>query len=200
MTRANIIELVKAKIDELSPFTDVSLNTSIDLVDKIIDDSAKTIMLAAPLYLLTPIELSTPTAARLNGVVKIDLPVDFLRLHSVKLTEWKIEVTDTIKTDNPLYKLQKYAPLRGGAQKPVVVIKSTPTHPVIECYSYIDVETIDYIYYIKELDPTETDATSFPDNISDIISWQCAADVIGIMNGNPEKALLKVQEKLTIQK
>lgn len=195
-TRADIIKKIQARIDELSPFEDNSLNPDINLIDKVLDDSAKTIMLVAPLHLLSPIAIVTTSLSEDGGIVKIPLDDNFIRLHSIKLTEWKTEVNKAITPDDPLYKLQKYEALRGGVQKPVVVLKNDTTGKYLECYSCGVDSTVKSAFYIKELGE---DAATFPDNICDIISWQCAADVILIMKGDPSGALMKVQECIKIQ-
>ena len=298
MTRSAIIELVKARIDELSPFTDTSLNPSIDVIDKVLDNSAKTMLLALPTYLLQPVEIisllspinlstvvstagtlsgtyyykvsasidgvnfsdvstevsgtadggatvgglviiwdafagatkyrvwrgtvsgaedeyydvtgsltllddgsivftsgSVPTAVSNNsGVVTISLGSDYLKLHSVKLKEWVIEVNKAIDSREPKYKLQSYSTLRGGQQKPIAAIKSSLSGKVLECYSYSTDPSIEYGYYIKN-----DVAENLSDNILDVVAWQCAADVIIIMKGDPQGALLKVQEYIKLQ-
>jgi len=195
MTRAEIIELVKARIDELSPFDDTSLVPSINLIDKVLDDSAKTILLALPLHLLTP-KAFTGTITPTGNTGHIVLDTDFLRLHSFKMTEWNTEVTQAITPSNPKYALQKYPVTMGGVNKPVVVIKSDSTGKKLYYYSIPTgkTHTIDYAYYI----PLSV-AEALPDDILDVVAWQCAADVILIMKGDPKGALLKVEEYIKLQ-
>lgn len=191
MTRAELKTLVQADIDELSPFTDTSLNPNIDVIEQVLDNSAKTIARVAPLQLLVPTVITgTPVVdSPVTGVITIPLDSDFLRLHSVKLTDWNIEVTEPIGVDNPKYKFQKYPSLRGGIDKPVVVLKSAVGGGIIECYSYLTTNTVAYQNYIPF-----TVAEALDADLEEAIAWQCAADVILIMKGNAEGALLKVQE------
>lgn len=191
MTRDAIITLVKAYIDELSPFSDTDLNPSIENIDPVLDNSARTIARVAPNSLLTPATISgTPVVdTPVSGVITIPLSADFLKIHSVKLTDWQQEVTRPITVEDPKYKLQRYPTLRGGTAKPVVVLKSTATGKAIECYSYSTNATVQYALYVAF-----TVAEALPDDLLEPIAWQCAADVIMSMKGNPEGALLKVQE------
>ncbi len=195
MTRAAIIEMVKARIDELSPFTDTSLNPSIDVIDKVLDNSAKTMLLALPLYLLTPTAITGAITATGN-IGFVPLTSDFLRLHSFKMTSWETEVTQAITPDNPKYALQKNKVTRGGINKPIVVIKSDNTGKKLYYYSIPtgETHTMEYGYYISSVV-----AETLPDNILDVVAWQCAADVILIMKGDPQGALLKVQEYIKLQ-
>lgn len=196
MTRDEIKLLIKADIDELNPFTDTSLNPSIDIIEHILDNSARVIALFAPLQLLTPKEITGTPLIDLpeRGVITIPLDSDFLKLHSIKLTDWKTEVTIPIGVTDPRYKYQKYFPLRGGVYKPVVVLKSTEKGKILECYSYLVEKTIDYKNYIPF-----TTAQALPVDLKEVIAWQCAADLIQILKGNPELAKAKVQEFFNVQ-
>ena len=108
MTRDAIITLVKAYIDELSPFSDTDLNPSIENIDPVLDNSARTIARVAPNSLLTPATISGAPVVDtpVSGVITIPLSADFLKIHSVKLTDWQQEVTRPIrwKTQNINYK------------------------------------------------------------------------------------------------
>jgi len=193
--RAGIIELVKARIDELSPFNDTSLVPSVNVIDKILDNSAKTILLALPLHLLTP-TVFTGTITQTGNTGHVTLDNDFLRLHSFKMTEWDTEVTQAITPANPKYILQKNPITMGGVNKPVVVIKSDSNGKTLYYYSIPTggTHTLEYAYYI----PLMT-AENLPDDILDVVAWQCAADVILIMKGDPKGALLKVEEYIKLQ-
>jgi len=191
MTRAEITTLTKAYIDELSPFSDTDLNPSIENIDPILDNSARTVARVAPNSLLIPAAITgTPVVdSPVSGVITIPLAADFLKLHSVKLTDWNQEVNKAITVEDPKYALQKYAAIRGGISKPVVVLKSTAAGKTIECYSYSTLSTVESALYIAF-----TVAEALPDDLLEPIAWQCAADVIMSMKGDPSGALLKVQQ------
>jgi len=188
-------------MDELSPFTDTSLNSAIDLIEQILDDSAKTVVRVAPLHLLTPVAITgTPVPnSPATGVLTIPLDTDFLRIHGIKLTEWDKEVSRAITVEDPKYKLQTNLVTRGGTVKPVVVLKSTIAGKTINCYSYVTSPALDYANYVPF-----TVAEACDDTIFDPIAWQCAGDVMAAISGSPAKevpqlAYLKVKEFFNTQ-
>lgn len=196
MTREALIELVQARIDELSPFsaTDtVELNPSNDLVDKLLDEAAKYILLVFPLYMMPtddiPITSITPNktaaGASVTGVGYIPLPTDFLRLHSFKMTDWKRVVNHAISQDSPTYKLQANPVTRGGVAKPVcaVVIDYDQGAKVLEYYSVTN-HTVQQRKYVPLKLPDAT-AGTFPDGLAEACAWQCAILVFQTM-GNIE--------------
>ncbi len=131
MVRATIIDKIKARMDELSPFSSTELNTSISLIDEMLDDSATAFILAIPVYLITPtsflVDAQASNTVYQNGEGRIELPDDFLRLHTFKMDEWDREVNSVVRIGDPRYNLQFNTVTRGGHSKPVVIIKGDPT-------------------------------------------------------------------------
>ena len=141
VSRTAIINYVKAKLDELIPggegisfalSASPNISNPLDLlIDAHLDECTKNVIMSAPLTVLQPTAVTSPT-----GVSYIDtkigyviLPVNFLRLSSFKMAEWLREVTVPIGMNNPLYRKQSNEYLRGGISKPVAVLKwkSFPT-------------------------------------------------------------------------
>jgi len=124
MTRADIILKVKARIDELSPFSSEELNPSIELIDSLLDDSDTEIRRKVPVHLVDPaiFDASSPIDNG-DGTGYIPLPSDFLRLHSFKMAEWAVTLNQPISESSPKYPLQKNTVTRGGVVKPVIVIR-----------------------------------------------------------------------------
>jgi len=176
MTREQVINKVKARIDELEPFSDVELNPSIDVTSNIVDDSANSFALSIPSSLLSPESFAGSTHVRYTeeGIGKVDLPADYLKLHSFKMLTWERDVTNSITPADPKYKLQSNAITRGGVSKPTVVVKNG----YLWYYSLpIGVEgVIEEALYIKK-----QDATTIPDNLIIPYVWYCAAEVLQIM-------------------
>ena len=191
MTRDNIIKKVKARIDELSPFSDEELNPAISLIDELLNDSTITILMILPLYLLEPETIDTTTLVSNDRIGKLVLPNDFIRLYSFKMVGWSTEVSEAISTHNPKYKLQKHKVTMGGTSKPVVVIKSTKTNKVLHYYSLPSgaTHTVEEALYVKANLPE-----NLTDNLTDFIAWQCASDVLLSMEMGDLS--LKAKEKL----
>lgn len=187
MTRANLISLVRAKMDEVSPFA------SNELVDEtftglFLDNSAKEILLKAPLRVLTPLELSTTGAVSLaDGTGYVLVPSDYLRLHSFKMTEWKEVVQKTITPQDPKYNLQKHTTTRGKPNKPVVVDMITKKAGlqvrVLKYFSVVSAYTFDYIYYIRDIGAF----TTIDDVIADVTAYQAAGNIF-LSQGRADQA------------
>jgi len=136
MLRAAIIEMVKSRIDELSPFASTELNPSIDLIDSLLNDSDTEIRRKIPVHLISPSMFSV--AALVDNGDKtgyIPLPPDFLRLHTFKMTDWTRAMTEAISEANPKYNLQRNSVTRGGTIKPVIVLRwlSDAASPALGC-------------------------------------------------------------------
>jgi len=184
MTRQNIIDSVKQKLDELSPFSGDVVD-SVDMIDKVIDGSGDIIQRKLPLWMLTPVDFSSATVTQdgSNAYGVIELPTDFLKLYALKMTDWQRTVSgeEVIDESHPRYRLQQYSATRGGTYKPVVAITwaddarhsgSTPAR-VLEYYSVDSAHTISTALYIKS-----QDAEDLADELLEPLAWQAAGDVL----------------------
>ncbi len=123
MTRADIIRKVKSLVEEITPFDNDEV-VSETLIDKLLDDSDTEIRRKIPIHLIRPTVFSTSSLVdNGDGTGYVNLPDDFLRLHSFKMAEWKRTICEAISESNPKYKLQQSTITRGGTVKPVVVIR-----------------------------------------------------------------------------
>ncbi|MCM1356420.1 MAG: hypothetical protein NC212_08455 [Staphylococcus sp.] len=79
-----------------------------------------------------------------KGRGRMQLPDDFMRLITFKMSDWERAVTQPILETDPQYLLQssRFAGLRGTPQKPVVSIVSEPTGLVLEFWSCVGGETV----------------------------------------------------------
>ncbi len=105
-----------------------------------IEPAARTVMEEAPPELLSP---GIPVHRRLvwpeapgKGMAVLPLPDDFLRLLSVRLTDWH-RPARIIDESHPDYRWQSspYAGLRGNPSRPVAVICRQPQGMVVELYA-----------------------------------------------------------------
>lgn len=79
-----------------------------------------------------------------KGRGRMQLPDDFMRLITFKMSDWERAVTEPITENDPRYKLQssRYGGLRGNPQKPVVAIVNEPTGLVLEFWSCTGGESV----------------------------------------------------------
>jgi hypothetical protein len=109
----------------------------------------------------------------------VELPANFLRLISFKMTDWNREVNEAITTYHPLYKLQRNPYVRGGVDKPVAVynwkVISGASTRTIEYYSITSDHTVEKFLYVPE-----TVAEEVQSNLTDALTWFCAAMILQI--------------------
>lgn len=211
LTRLNIINFVKAKLDELIPEGEgLTFNLSNTpnvtdpynlLINANLDESTKNVILSAPLSVLVPVAHTDTegihVANELTGYIV--LPANFLRLSSFKMTDWKREINVAITTQNPLYKKQSNTFLKGGIIKPVAVynwksidVEGTPTiKRILEYYSVESSHNIDKLLYVPE--QTAEDFIAVNPNLLDSLAWMCAAKILQII-GMYEAAKMAMEQ------
>lgn len=71
------------------------------------------------------------------GAGRINLPQDFMRLVTFRMSDWFMPVTEAITEYDPTYPMQSspYAGVRGNPQRPVVAITHGTSGQVLEFYS-----------------------------------------------------------------
>lgn len=201
MDRADVKKSVKAKLEELSPFSEPSAllavaNNDVKPVDSYIeetmDNAFDKVLLYVPLYLVKEtIKSVADTVAIDEGVGTLEVPTDYLRLHTVLFPEWRRPVHVCIGESNPLYILQRNPNTRGKYEKPVVAISDN----TFEIYSLKAVSEGVFKYIPK----TEKDTLSFEDSLTQFLIIQCALDVLTIFE-QTEKAKALSEELLTLLK
>lgn len=122
---------------------DIDTLTVEQIIESKIEQAAKEVILAAPHHLLgvgedfaTGLSVSWSSQAG-YGSGSVNLPAEFLRLHSFQMSDWVRPVYDAITVDDPLYSAQKsrFGGVRGNPQKPVCAIVNGSTNLVLEFYS-----------------------------------------------------------------
>ncbi len=184
--RLTLINMVKIKLDEIVPEgegikyeLDSEPNTSdpFDIyIDNLLDESAKNVLLDAPLEILNSVHCAN-AAVGSDNVGYVVIPDDFLRLVSFKMAEWEREVTKAITASNPKYKLQKNKFTRGGVSKPVVVftqrISNDAPVKVLEYYSVNSSHEIEQFLYVKK-----QLAEDIQEDLRDSLTWMCASKIL----------------------
>lgn len=112
-----------------------------EIIRSKIEQGARAVEQAAPVQLLDsgkPLGGSITFAEEVGkGRGRMQLPDDFMRLVTFKMSDWERAVTEPIAETDPRYLLQssRFTGLRGNPQKPVVAIVSAPTGLVLEFWS-----------------------------------------------------------------
>lgn len=178
-TVAEIKEAVRVALDEnnsgapLASLGDIDTLTLDEIIESKIEDAARQVLERAAHWLLGKGKLLSGSVFWESqpgyGAGHINLPADFLRLLTFKMSDWSHPVIDAITEDDPLYQLQssRYGGIRGNVQRPVVAVThranglsleffSCDTGPSVEVESakYIPVPKIDddgYISFSEQL-------------------------------------------------
>jgi hypothetical protein len=186
--RLTLIDLVKAKLDEIIPAVSLSLDEdeAIEdpyslLINSFLDESAKRVLLSAPAHVLVPTPGTVEATQDVtdNKIGYIILPDNFLRAISLRMSEWKRDVTEFMTQSDKRYRLQQNKYTRGGTAKPVAVLGHKKTggsaRRVIEYYSVNTSHVIEYFFYIPQ-----TDAEDLQSNLTDALTWTCAGMILQV--------------------
>lgn len=211
MNRNQLIEEVKAKLDEISPFDEpagyIQEEGDVDfgevkpirtLIDKFLDKAAWFCLNNLPISQLgADISTDTLVAKVKDGVGYVFCEMEYKRL--VRVIDlsgyWRRDVMQFIATDSPQYKLQQCAFRRGGACKPAVVY--CPEKHALELYSFKrDVETVDVM--VKYID-CNLKAQHVQSYISDYIVLMCAAYVYEALGNTNAAAVMKQEYETKIK-
>jgi hypothetical protein len=184
MNRTALINQVKSKIDELSPSDSIIVSVGQDdnkpidtIIGDLLDESAKEVLLKAPVHRLT-VTSSSNAGTAATGDAKtgtIDIPNDYLRLVELKMTDWLRPVTELVPQGTPLANMQYNKYLRGGLNKPVAVLSHRSDKMVIEYFTIDTKHTVERFLYIKK-----DVAENVPEILQDALCWICASRVLTI--------------------
>ena len=199
MTRAEIIEQVMIRLNELMPLGE-GLNGLVNEevtpisthIDKLLDECAIEVIRIIPTRYcpFKSVTLTTPNTDADNNY--IILPDDFLRLVGMQEEKWEIPVyilRDPMKSPG-LYEMQKNAYIKGNVSRPMAFAKNrtftenntTVTKKIAELYSTAKNRSV-AMGYVPIVPAEDCD-----DEIVSAISWLCASKVFGISN-RPETKL-----------
>lgn len=209
--RLTLINYVKAKLDEIIPegegvqFSvegDVNISDPLNLlINAILDEATKRTLLDAPSHVLDPVKSATATGtedASDDKIGYIPLAANFLRFVSLKMADWKREVTQPITTHDKRYRAQRNKYTRGKTAKPVAVFSFRTIEAehkrVIEYYSVDSSHAIDWFYYIQE-----TSAQNLQSNLVDAMTWVAAGMILQITERTDLAKIAFEQEILSFQ-
>lgn len=197
MKREDVIKKVKVKLEEFSPFdepkslvaiADSNVKPINSYIEETLDIAYDDVLLLAPLHLIKE-NVSDIYDEKIEVVKKVgylEVPDDYLRLHSVMFDKWKRMVNRVIYPDQAEYALQRNEYTRGGIAKPVIAINNNK----FEIYSIKPSMKCECFKYI----PKTTEGNSdFEDALIDMIVLQCAILVLEVFE-QTNKAQVLSQE------
>lgn len=197
MKREDVIKKVKVKLEEFSPFdepkslvaiADSNVKPINSYIEETLDTAYDDVLLLVPLHLVreNTTDIASSKVDVRNRVGYIDVPDDYLRLHSVMYDKWQRMVNKVIYPDQAEYTLQRNQYTRGGFAKPVVAINNNK----FEVYSIRPTMKCEYFKYIPK---TMQGNRDFEDTIVDAVVMQCAILVLEVFE-QANKAQMLSQE------
>lgn len=142
-----LIKAAKVAIDEnvssepLASLGDLDTLTLDEILLSKVEDAARLVEEGAAHYLL---DAGKPFGASVEwesqegyGAGKVNLPSDFMRLVTFRMSDWFKPVTEAITEEHQLYGQQssRYLGVRGNPERPVVAITHGAAGQVLEFYS-----------------------------------------------------------------
>lgn len=175
----------------LSGLGDVDTLSVDDIISAAIPRAARLILLSAPLYRIdttvngiTKAEDGTITSpvvsmtAQGDGYVgRMKLPDDFLRLASIRMSDWK-RPGRAISEDDEEYAEQQseFAGIRGNASKPIAALVQGEDGLYMELYSSnTDTATLKQFTYVAEPTVTNDSKITLPSKLIDAIVYLTAS-------------------------
>ncbi len=220
MTREELIHRVKAKIEELSPYgyeapliaiqEDSELTENINkeikpiisYISECLNESCNTILSILPLHLIKPkeIEIKANEVKKVEKqgslqTISIKLPLDFLKIHSIKFSDWSRVVSKAISSEHPDAVYEGNVHTMGKPTRPVCMIDVIEGHKWLASNSSsVVMEDISsdmpYRNYVARFDDT-----NIQDTLADYFVLQTAIDVCKVLNLNMREQL---EEELNI--
>lgn len=216
MTRSELIELVKVKLEEISPFDEPQsfiaaagdadydkVKPIISYIDQTLDKAGVNCLNNLPLSLLSKdvVKVETTAIVDSKGVGHI-IQHDYSRLVRVHTEHWQRDCTMFITTEDERYLLQQNRYTRGGTAKPLVAYN--PEWQDLELYSFpasdnsTDQDVI--LWHIPlYANNTERAAETISSPIHDYIALDCAVQVLEIMGNTQQSAALKQEYETKLE-
>lgn len=185
MTRKDLIQKVKVKLEEFSPFDydkenmialeDVGdesslleINPIYSYIEKSLDDSCNEVLKTIPLHLIKPRVFDdddAPTSEPIKGTsyfkVIYNLPEDYLRLHSVQIEDWVrplMEVSSYEREDG-VFSGNIYT--MGKPSRPIAIedygLKGEVMQKQLHCYSTKKADSNVPLRYVPKFETSDND-------------------------------------------
>ena len=223
MTRAQYIEAVKVKLEEISPFDEPatfiaagdseinSIKPIVSYIDNTLDEATKNCLLALPLSLLHPDIEAVP---KLKGGSEDDLtvavdsqgvgrckPVQNFRFVRFRHSTLQRDITAFITSEDPMYLLQQNIYTRGGTAKPVAVWNAATdemeiySFPASVCDSTLTDAVLLGVRTNKKPNSDAVGTEVVQSAIQDFIVLECAAMVADILGDTNTAQMMRSQQQ-----
>lgn len=184
MDRADIIIKVQARLDEISEFASGETVYN-HQVDKELDDSAVELVSLLPAHIAYPIEPGDDPSIS-DGYILC--PSDFVKIATLKMSNWDIRVTHCVSPGDIRESYQLYDYLASDKRLPVAVLYNTDTG-AYKIRVFPAGGTIDVFSYVQR----PPNAQALNDNLIDIFTWLCASRVYRV-HGEADMSVLCMEK------
>ncbi len=190
-SREDIIAMVRARMDELTPFDAASVVSDgnsllkpIDAyIDELLEDAINDLLRVVPLKYCVLFSVDGPNDED-GGAETISLPNDYLRFASARGISWERDVTELTPEGSPRHIQQLHEPTRAGVIKPVVVLTKFLGEAVLRCYPHAATVKCTYVPMVKK---GWTKSSDFcVDGLLASIGWMGAAKVFTAISKEKE--------------
>lgn len=175
-----IVSMVRTKYDEISTNESEMIGNTDDsnfetVVRSCIPDAYRFVVNSADLSMLECKSLQTNPTIDDNLIAHIELPDDFLRCVTVRLSSWHSSANEIITEDTPEYRMQADPYACGTYQYPVAALVHTSNGRKIELYkAKTKQDTILSFVYMPMWKNGETDV-EIPDLLAESFIYYVAA-------------------------
>ncbi len=182
MTRQELINEVKCRVDELSASDDRVVPFSIfnekpvdTFIDNFLDECAREVLTDAPVHHLEGSSLYVSTVDNHDGSGYVMLPSNCIRVLEFKMKEWKRAVTVFAESGSAVALMQSNVYLRGGVCKPVCVLGHRSGYRVVEYYSVKKSHEVDRFVVVRVCPAEDVRVDLQP-----ALTWFCASKVLQV--------------------
>jgi hypothetical protein len=204
MTRADIIEKIRKRMDEWTPFdaTPMLLGANEAMqpisyqIDEVLDSCTDFILRNAPLRCVVSTDLyPLPNVTLINRVGYITLPADFLRLNRVMFDDWLNPVQTVSEYNSKTADMQRFPWIRGGMRKPVCVINENDGDRILECHTTATGGITEFVYVASSHFDT-TNKNIMDDGATDLLMSYVASVIYNRTNESEfEKIALQAYQQ-----
>ncbi len=201
MTRADIIELVQAKLDEVHPLQ-AGATIADPQIDKQIDGAAVSLVEMLPSVLAYPVSASEmPALVNFIPDMSVDIvcPADFIRLHRLRFMHWLRPLMSLTPDGTKLLYQQDYEYLKSTTRRPSAALYNKDGVDYITCYP-APAPADDQGCLTEYPDPAEglaefvyvqrpAAAEDLADALMEMLAWK-AAEVIYQIHGQQDASTL----------
>lgn len=179
MTREQIKQKILSAIDEVCDSEVSNLNIERP-IETFLDESAMQILYTIPVeHIENKLSFKTNEhQCNSEGCGWVKLPEKTVRVTAFKIKDWNKTITQFSKRGSYIEQLQSNNYLRGGVEKPVVIIDADKLYYYSARKPITKPPEIEIAEAITLIDADER----FPEKFVPLLVWLCASKVLQIMN------------------